>query len=280
MNLSLLLASVLALFGVSSGLCGGTIVKPGTYVLPRDCSTGISPALRILASDVILDLDGHGITCSPPDPESAVSIGIEASAGYDRVTVRNGSVSGCYMGVQLSGDDNLIDAVDFTGNAYIGFNGGGRGNVIFDSTFADLGGYTQEAYAIAINGPGSDCLIKGNRFENLYRQTAASPSKAGEGVGVLIRSDQKGCIVTHNRFRNDRPSGPAHTSIAAWVATGAAGHFRHNTIIGFPRGLIAAGDGVLLAEQNRLVLPFDAPNSYAIHHPAESSSSNIVIGYE
>ncbi len=76
------------------------ITESGTYVLLRDITS--TEPIRILASGVTLDLNGHQLSASTRG--AGVGIGVEGATG---VTIKNGRVGGFMMNVRLMNSTNV-----------------------------------------------------------------------------------------------------------------------------------------------------------------------------
>jgi len=93
-----------------------TIDKPGSYKLVRDITFAATfgTCLPITASDVTIDL--AGFTISGPGGV-ATAIGASPSQGQvvDRIAVRNGSISGFNVGVDLRGRGSIVEGLRVSG---------------------------------------------------------------------------------------------------------------------------------------------------------------------
>jgi len=183
-----------------------TIDTAGSYVLTGDLDvpTTTASAIRVLADDVTLDLNGFTlrgqVTCTGSGAAisctSATSgvAGVRAN-GYTGTTVRNGHIRGFYYGVWLD-DECAIERVVSTSNETHGFfsdrhcrirydaavrNGGNgfdtdRGNVLFGNVAADNGG-------TGIRMRGTASTLRAN----------AAGENGGPGMGCF-----RNCVVEHN----------------------------------------------------------------------------------
>jgi len=82
--------------------CGTIITDPGKYKVVNNlaCVPG-EMGIKILASDVMLDLRGHTISCETPE-RSGVIVGDDGDPEvFSNVRISNGTVSGCGVGVLL-----------------------------------------------------------------------------------------------------------------------------------------------------------------------------------
>ncbi len=74
-----------------------TISQSGSYQLGNNLAIANGSCLVITASFVTIDLAGFTITGTIP------ATGISAASSTFGITVRNGSISGCFFGVDLAG---------------------------------------------------------------------------------------------------------------------------------------------------------------------------------
>ena len=160
--------------------CDSYITKPGKYWLANDlaCDPGVRP-VKILSSDVSLDLRGHSISCAAGD-RSGVVVGDNMEPEvFSNVRISNGSVNGCAVGVLLWFTDgarvtkmsfsdstesgitlveaagNFIRKNDFDGDFWAITSYGGTGNQISHNTvhnsFAGIDFYGETDSRIACN---------------------------------------------------------------------------------------------------------------------------------
>lgn len=117
---ALMLAAATAIAGPPQAIseCGSTITEPGKYRLVNDlfCDPGVGP-IQILASNVMLDLGGHNITCATGD-RSGVVVGDDMDPEtFTNVRISNGSVNGCGVGVLLWFTNGArVTKMSFNGN--------------------------------------------------------------------------------------------------------------------------------------------------------------------
>ena len=272
--LALLFTSVA--FAASPVPSDGIISTSGDYYLASDrTSTGMEN-IQITANNVTLDLKRKTVRCNPANPETAVTFGVKVTGG--NVTVRDGKITGCYMGGHASSSPGNVswERVDFSGNTYIGANGG---TAFVGCIFANIAGYDTEAYAIGINAPANGYYIFGSTFRNLHRQPGADPAKVGEGVGVLISSGTTNGTIEASWFENDELG--LERDIAIWIASTATGTIRDNTAINFGWAIAAPGTATVTG---MLFWMRDAEaGSDAISAGGSSTVSaggNVIIGYD
>jgi hypothetical protein len=121
---ALMLAAATVLAGPPQAVseCDTYITEPGKYWLVNDlyCDPGVRP-IKILASDVTLDLGGHSINCAVGD-RSGVVVGDDMDPEiFSNVRVSNGSINGCAVGVLLWFTDSArVTKVSFSGSTSSG----------------------------------------------------------------------------------------------------------------------------------------------------------------
>jgi hypothetical protein len=96
------------------------IAHPGAYVLTADLEAAAGgDCIRVLASDVAIDLNGHSIRGT----DSATAAGINANATRaDRVAIRNGRISRFWVGAVVKSGTVESVRVDDVGNGlYVGY---------------------------------------------------------------------------------------------------------------------------------------------------------------
>ena len=91
--------------------CGDVLSEPGNYGLTGDLLACPGNAIVISASNVSLNLKGHSITCGSTD-----WIGVLVT-GVSDVQVKNGTITGCSVGVFFSGTtESKITQLTLNGN--------------------------------------------------------------------------------------------------------------------------------------------------------------------
>jgi hypothetical protein len=174
------------------------IDEPGLYALQRswelpDSTVGIE-IVRITANDVVLDLNGFGISV-PSGPVNTTVVAISGAA----VTVRNGYLGGCCEGVaavRSTGIVTRLDHLDVYSHDRIELDGGGA--VLTDSAVFSRDGirvrgraavernriscryfclmiagdrnraldnFVQPSFSLAMNVGGADNLVAGNTID-------------------------------------------------------------------------------------------------------------------
>src|SRR5262245_53287322 len=113
------------------------IDTPGVYCLAVDVGTAMSTghAIRIEASNVALDLNGHKLGGLAAGGDTS-AIGVYA---YQRqnITIRNGTIRGFYFAVQLADEDSysvsrghLVEDLRADQNIQVGLLVNGEGNLV------------------------------------------------------------------------------------------------------------------------------------------------------
>lgn len=256
----------------------GKVRFSGSYVLANDIATDGLSILDVSGDSVNIDLNGKTISCAPADDGEGPSIGIDIFS-KSRVHIRNGSIRGCDIGIRsLLANDFTIDFIDFSKVRYTGIEVVAERLLISNSKFSHIGGHSAEAYSIGINVRGAvHCHIEKNEFSELYRQERASTRMLGEGVGVIVGSDEADCIISHNKFENQVLE---TNSVGLWVAENGQATLTNNLLLGFELGFV--GHGKVRATDN--VLRLDPPggnNSYGIYGgPGSTFSGNKIVGFQ
>jgi parallel beta-helix repeat protein len=75
-----------------------TITSPGSYYLTGNLTNGSSTAITIEANNVTIDLNGFTLS----GKGSSSGDGIEGGSQYQQLIVRNGTIQGCFNGVDAS----------------------------------------------------------------------------------------------------------------------------------------------------------------------------------
>ena len=151
------------------------ITEPGTYVLLRDITS--TEPIRILASGVTLDLNGHQLSASTKG--AGIGVGVEGASG---VTIQNGRVGGFMMNVRLMNSTNVtVSNLSIVG-ADLAPSGGPSemGIVLLNARASFIKGNTisNVNLGIFVRGGGST----GNRiFENLV---VGGPTQANSLLGI------------------------------------------------------------------------------------------------
>jgi hypothetical protein len=161
----------------------------------------LGAAIVIGADDVTLDLNRHTIG-GGGDPLH--SRGIENTGGYDRLTVKNGTVEGFAYPLLISGADNVVTNVNVEGRA------GVRANVTFgfQITRSVINGGAIGGIGVRGSGPfriEGNVVTEGIRVESADSQTNVvirrnEVVRSGDGgyCAICLYVDGSGAVVEHN----------------------------------------------------------------------------------
>lgn len=251
----------------------GRIFSSGHYILTEGLRTDRKMVISVTCDDVTINLDGNAVEGVGTQ---VGTIGIDVH-GTQRVTICNGRVSGCAIGVRGDGAVDLtVEDVDFTGTLYIGIDCSERGLSVRRSRFAKFAGYEDEAYAIGVNNPGNDSTIEHNQFHHLYRQASVPEDLPGEGVGVVVSAGNRNCMIRHNWFENAEIENP--TSIGIFVAKDAAAIIENNVILDFPYAIGAESPVQVIG--NLMLIRYHFSKAIALHiAPGSVVRGNTMIGF-
>src|SRR5262245_19149717 len=109
--------------------CGKTVTT--NAVLPQDLNCPGSPGVVVGASGITIDLRGFTLR----GDRTAGDYGIDDSGGYDKVAIKNGTLSHFDFGIDADGADNLqISSLLAAGNSETGFGVFGASASITRST--------------------------------------------------------------------------------------------------------------------------------------------------
>ena len=195
----------------------GSVVK-ASVTLTRDIGPCPGDGLVVGASGITIDLNGHAVTGTTSDdggdPESC-SCGINGLGGFDRVTVRGGSIEGFYDGANFIDADGVVvrdmtlrrhyeNAVEIRR---------GSGGVVTGSTLADS--YRGLMLVDARSMRVTDDTFAGNEHAGLAAfvvtdsvvRGAYVPARGGDYGLELVNSS--GNLLTGNRIRDGGADGIA-----------------------------------------------------------------------
>jgi hypothetical protein len=173
-----------------------TVTTPGIYCLKDSlvsaAASGI--AINIASDDVVLDMNGHVLDGSAAGP-STTTYGILA---LDRtnVTVRNGTVRGFYIGVQLGGrspQNNIAEDLRVDRSTDYGLVVRGQGSIARRNLVTRTGGATK--LAIGLYGLGDGVHVVDNEVVGTLE------AAGGQAMGIRIDSGV-GAVVERNVVSN------------------------------------------------------------------------------
>jgi hypothetical protein len=255
----------------SVGALPATISAPGTYCLAGDLAHGgEGAAVRIAASDVVLDLGGF--TLAGGAGPGRVTTGIEA-VGVDRVTVRNGVVTGFRQGVMISGGSgHRVETVQARQNWYFGLIVYGTSSAIRDCQVTKTGGSTfpGDTKVMGIRVSAGDVVVA----DNVVEQTLPPPG--GEAVGILlIEGEGSGARIERNVIAN-AAVGPDLT-IGIWTQTPEF-ELRNNLIIRYGTGMGLAPPSVGVYADN-VFFNVPTPVSFGRSGPRDGGGNSVARAF-
>ncbi len=256
------------------------ITRAGIYRLDRDISVGSGIAIEVVASDVIIDLNGHRII--GPTASDTTAIGIYAS-NQDRITVRNGTIQGFMYPIFLydsydeverntesfNNGGHLVEDMKISLGTFRGMRVEGRGNVIRNNIIQDIGGSTvySDAYAFGIEVFGPGAVIEGNIIYN-----TRGGGTIGEGVGISVSRIGSGIVIRDNIVANSSlwPDvryndwrGTSTSTYGIWIGgISTRALVTENLVINYKHGITfhAWSDGLLTDNDvSTAVVPFYTP---------------------
>jgi hypothetical protein len=232
-----------------------SILKPGEYRLASDLTfpANRGAAITITASDVFLDLGSRRLDGAGGSESSAVGI---SSLDQSRVTIRNGTISGFYFGIDLrrsrreaeASSGHRIEGVRLERNWYFGIRLEGGQSTVTACEVLDTGGCTRPSHTIPhgirLVGPGNtleECRVLDLRLKRW-------PEEKGEVVGVHFDdargSVMRGCVIREEASTTDEDFPDAASRprrFGVWVNGGPDGDtflkVNGNTFSGFDVGL-------------------------------------------
>lgn len=223
--------------------CGQTISSSVTLANDLYCS---DTALFIVADDVVLDLGGRTVHGQSFDPA------IDGFASADRIIIRNGTIEGFAIGIDLETADSLIERVTIKGGS-IGIRTGGdshdnlfqRNKMIDVERGIDMGGDGETATRNKMTR-----VTVGVTFSPFARNGAATANKltgVGLGAGVVVAPD---LLVTpdDNNFTIDSNSAKGFLyGIQVGDQRGSADVTNNKVTGNTEHGIFDDGEGTLIS---------------------------------
>ena len=188
-----------------------TITNSGSYRLTENVTiTGGTEAISVEADDVWIDLNGFTLR-----GQSNALDGIFQDAGYDRLTVVNGTLAGWshsgYSAIFALGDDLVVENCRFAGVR----NGvwGGRGALVRDCSLSGSGAMSGSGFGLNLNvcSVVEDCSVVGHQMGSYTAITVRTGSSVSRcvvvsnsasldftGVGVGPGCVVESCVVYAN----------------------------------------------------------------------------------
>jgi hypothetical protein len=204
------------------------ITTAGVYCLKSSLTLGhVSTAIRVNASNVTVDLNGHTLDLAA----GAAGVGSSISSN---VTVRNGTIRGGAFGVQLQATSgvvvsgNLVERLRVENSSHIGITVNGHGGAIRNNVVIGIGGDAPGArYGIAASS-GTGLRVSDNQVVNMV------VSATGGQVDAISVVDAPGAVIERNLVSNTRlatPSGPGLYPIGIHVYRTASFFMPMKTVV-------------------------------------------------
>ncbi len=194
--------------------CGTIIAGPGKYKVVNDlaCDPG-EMGIKILASDVKLDLRGHTISCDTPERSGVIVGDFGDPEVFSNVRISNGTVSGCGVGVLLIFTDGArITKMSLIENAESGITLVEAENNVIKKNLIE-GGFVSfwaiNSFAGGGNWFGHNTVRHTLAGIDLYAETdsritcnAANENFYAFGLNPLGPTPSSGNLVRGNQFTN------------------------------------------------------------------------------
>ena len=219
-----LLAPCLPPAAEANPACGEVLTTDTTLTGDMTCA---GTALRIGADGITVNLNGYMIT---GDGVTVGAAGVR-NAGYNGVTIENGTITNFFFGIYLNGaSGNTIQLITADGNTFSGIyvENGSNSNQIVDSVVINNGTPAHRGNGITINGSDGNLVARSLAVNN-YTQGifvgggANSPASSNtrivhntshdnvsNGIGIIGGS---GHLVQNNRSVDNGGHGVSFSSL-------------------------------------------------------------------
>lgn len=171
-----------------------TISRPGIYCLMRDLvAEDVPPAAIVIDSDqVVLDLNAHRLSVrSAGDTQSH---GITTSSQRRNITVKNGTVIGFRIAVDIRGSNNVVEGIRADRNTEGGIGAVGNTNIIRDN------------HVLAVNrsqGLSWGIYVDGERNVIMNNDVADVNAQDDNEAGIILSNfsgNGRDFLVVNNRI--------------------------------------------------------------------------------
>ena len=158
--------------------------------------------------------------------ETTGGVGFLLFNDVDHVTLRDLSVTGFGIGVQVAGanpclsadpgcdgqsSDLMVERVAVSGSSVVGFLGGSDRSRILDSTFSENGtdsAFHHNVYVAGATGPTTDMVVRGNTLHRSSWQGTGSC----QGGSLVVHGSHSDLSITDNLVMED----PGEADAACW----------------------------------------------------------------
>lgn len=211
------------------------ISTQGTWCLKQDVSTAITSgvAITIATNNVILDCNDFKVGGLAAGA-STTTTGIQALSRVNAI-VRNCSVRGFQIGIQLVGDGHLIEDNRVEQSTAIGISVFGEGNTVRRNRVVDTGGKPGSSESSGISQGGGSVSITDNIIAGL---TVTGSGDFGFVYGINLASGP--ADVTRNFVSSLVPFGEG-TAKGIWGTSTTPSNLHGNTVM---NAVTVAGQGI------------------------------------
>ncbi len=182
-----------------------TISHPGSYKLVNNLTfTGTTgTCLTIAASSVNIDLAGFTISGPGGTGTTAIAAGNDTTG----IAVRNGSISGFFVGVALGGNGSIVEGLRVLGFPCPCLLGIGATGVVKGNTVLGIAGFPGQGTGISATGIVTGNYATGSRFAGIeigqgstVIGNTATGNRGGPGIGIFVNCPSN---VTDNTAVNN-----------------------------------------------------------------------------
>lgn len=241
---------------------------PGTYKLAGNISGEL-----IFTGPAKLDLGGF--TVNRGGSGNAWDYGV-IMQGTGSV-IYNGAVTGARVGVKLEGAGSKIVGIDLSQNRYMGAWLAAASCEVIGGKCGNIGGVTDEKYAIGIQCDASAPVVRGVRFDEMYPQTGYVGSGAGEGLPVNFAATSVGGLMEACVAINSQA---VVNTYGCFAGSGGSHKIRNNIFRNFWRGVTHASAGTPEITGNLFTTDKHIAGAAAASCEVSGCFGNIAVGYE
>ena len=188
-------ALVVASPDASSVRALSAITRPGSYVLARNIvnnSRNGADSVQITVSDVVLDLSGFTIACTPGSNTGA---GINVTGQATNIVIRDGIIQQCGGPAIITGANSNISGITATGNSATNSVGAaiqaGMGSVISSNVVNGSTGSGNGGISCGIG-----CLVQNNVIQGNAGPGIALSDQTGGYRGNVMQGNSSNTVGT------------------------------------------------------------------------------------
>jgi len=195
-----------------------TISAPGHYFVTQNFSVASGSAIRILASNVVVDLNGRTLTHTSTVGPDNIVVWIDAENPLTGIVIRDGFISGGRCGIasfNASGGNSpvqvRVEGVTISGS-HTGISIGGdsidiigcRIEPLSDGISVGLAGFSPSMRLVAkvlnnvVHAPGNGIFVYGARSSRIQGNTVTGVYFTGISVAGVLGSNGGGNVVSDN----------------------------------------------------------------------------------